>query len=138
MSTIGIYAGVTYFSPLPGLPKHLAVIVYGPFVPNGYSTKHVICVNITTLKEHSMGDKTCVLKIRDHVFIHHDSIVNYQLAKCLPVDRCCIDFESGRFHQKQLMKPEILKVICDGLMTSIHTPKKIKAFLAIDRGEAAV
>ena len=136
MSSFSIQAGATYLIPIPGTQKHLNLIVFGPFIPSGYSTPHIIIVNITTLKAPGAGDQTCVLNRGDHEFIDHKSIVNYPTTKCIPVSQFLIDFSSGRYTPKQPMKVEVLEAIFKGLMLSKHTPRKIKVMLTSNQNEA--
>lgn len=121
--------GATFLVPIPGVPKHLCVILIGPFVPPGCGIEYVIYVNITSVKGAGVGDQTCVLNDGDHDFIDHSSLVNYPTAQFLPLSRCLIDFESGRYVQKEQMRPEVVKKILDGLLLSKHTPRKIKRIL---------
>jgi hypothetical protein len=40
-----------------------------------------VCVNVSTA--YSFSERTCVLKIGDHPFVKHESVVRYQYAKIL-------------------------------------------------------
>lgn len=136
MNTVNIYVGATFLVPIPGVPKHLCVVIHGPFIPFGFSTQYIVYVNITTRKNKNVGDQTCILKNGDHEFISHDSIVNYPLTQCLPLSTCLINFGSGRYKQKEPMRAEVLQRIRDGLIASEHTPRKIKKIFRENSGEA--
>jgi hypothetical protein len=133
---VNIEAGAAYLSPLPGLPNHLVIVVHGPFIPAGYSTEHVIIVNVTSVKGSGVGDQTCVLRDGEHRCIHHDSRVNYPLAECVPVARLKIDFESGRLVPKEPVRPEVLARVLEGMRVSKHTKRRIKAYLSFSENEA--
>lgn len=81
---------------------------------------------------------TCILHPGDHEFIRHDTFVFYKLAACIPVSRLIIDLESGRFEQREAMRPEVLARIYSGLLSSRHTNRKIRKHLLQLTGEAAV
>lgn len=136
MSELDIKAGVTYLAPNPGVPLHLAVVVYGPFIPSGFSTEHVIIVNLTSVKGPGLGDSTCILHAGDHEFLRHDTLVNYPMAECVQVSRLLIDFKSGRLIQKEPMRREILAKIYAGFLSSKHTRRKIRNYLLPIEGEA--
>lgn len=92
-------------------------------------TRKAICVNLTTLRNHS--DTTCVLKRGDHPFVVHDSVINFSDAQEMPIDKVeqALAAKTDHFVCK-LLDPcdaRLLARIRQGLLDSSLTPKGIKS-----------
>ena len=92
-------------------------------------TRKAICVNLTTLRNHS--DTTCVLKRGDHPFVVHDSVINFSDAQEMPIDKVeqALAAKTDHFVCKLLDHCDagLLARIRQGLLDSRLTPKGIKA-----------
>lgn len=91
-------------------------------------TKKAVCENVTTLRSHS--DTTCVLKVGDHPFIPHDSVLNYSDAREMPIDLVEKALKCGTTsfvcEPHEPCRPDVLARIQQGLLDSKQTPKMIK------------
>lgn len=92
------------------------------------STGIAVCVNVTSRKPHS--DATVVLQHGDHSFVTHESVINYQDAREMPINLVeqALATRTSQFvcvpHDP--CSPELLARIRDGLVKSKLTPKGIK------------
>lgn len=87
-------------------------------------------MNVTTCRPHS--DRTTILNVRDHEFIRHESVIYYADARFIKLARIVdlIDNKQRNVicRKRTACKEEVLTRICDGLLVSRYTPKRIKAY----------
>jgi hypothetical protein len=92
------------------------------------STGIAVCVNVSSRKPHS--DTTVILQRGDHSFVTHESVINYQDAREMPINLVeqALTARTSQFvcvpHDP--CSPELLGRIRDGLVKSKPTPKGIK------------
>ena len=93
------------------------------------ATGIAVCVNVTSKQSHS--DTTLVLKAGDHRFITHESVINYQDAREMPINLVeqALVKKTEQFvcTAHDPYSEELLQRIRDGLIASKQTPKGIKA-----------
>jgi hypothetical protein len=89
-------------------------------------SEDVIIVNLTTKRQNS--DTTVILKLGDHSFIKHDTVVSYadarKVAKSSIIDRV----RKRYFEPSDDFTDDIIQKIQRGLLISPHTPKYVKKF----------
>jgi hypothetical protein len=94
------------------------------------STRKAVCVNVTTRRHHS--DLTLILNSGDHPFIKHESVINYQDAREMPIDAVeqALAARTAQFVcvQREPASEDLLKRVRQGLIDSKQTPKGIKAY----------
>jgi hypothetical protein len=105
--------------------EHLWIIVTEVDAVNSKA----VCVNVTTRRPHS--DLTAILKVGDHPFIKHESVINYQDAREMPIDVVEQALATGTTQfvciQLDPASEDLLKRVRQGLIDSKLTPKGIKA-----------
>ena len=117
-----IVPGYTFLSIRPPYTTPHLHIVISPII-NG----KVLLVNITTLKHNS--DHTCVLKVGDHPFLTHDSIINYGDAIDAEVDLLKLSIRTKLFTPKAPVSEELLRRIQAGALKSTALPKKFIKYI---------
>ena len=90
----------------------------------------VVIVNVTSLKNHL--DQTAILKVGDHSYIKHDSVVLYADARIVPVTPIVdgLNLKTPLFRQLDPCSVELLKRISNGIFASDFTPNKVIEFCA--------
>ncbi len=82
----------------------------------------VLVVNITSKKDNS--DTSCILCKDDHIFITHDSIVNYADAMLTSIEKIELLLKNNTFLPNRPVEEDILKKIQKGGLNSPALPKK--------------
>jgi hypothetical protein len=88
------------------------------------SPTKIVIVNLTTKREGS--DTTVILKLGDHPFVKHDTVVNYSDARIFSKDDLIAKIERKFFSTDKIFAENILRTIQQGLLISPYTPKGIK------------
>lgn len=70
-----------------GKTNHLHIICTEPFFNKETGEMSVLAVNISSVREGSPYDDTCILHAGDHPFVKHDSYVRYRDAVAMRVSR---------------------------------------------------
>lgn len=117
-----IVPGFTFLSRRPPYYTPHLYIVISPII-NGM----VVFVNITTPKWGS--DDTCILRIGDHDFITHDSIINYGDAKETKVDLLREAISKRYMTPQPPISADILKRIQEGAWKSKAFPESLLKYI---------
>jgi hypothetical protein len=113
--------GDTILLPKPGQPvSHLWAIVTDLDARTG----EVVIVNLTTQRPHS--DPTVLLNVGDHPFVKHPTVVNFSDARFVKLTFLDQAIQSGRWSSLEPLSPALIARIQQGLVSSPHTPNKIK------------
>ena len=114
--------GETFLMPTPqGL--HLFVVASAPC-----ALGKVVLVSISSWKG-PRCDPTCIISAGHHHFITHDSYAAYNFSdieRCMTIDA---GIAQGRFIPKGPLPEPILTSLCEGVLNSRFTPRKVKAYL---------
>ncbi len=96
--------------------------------PDGNS--NIVIVNVTSLKNHP--DQTTILKVGDHTYIKHDSVVLYADARIVSATHIIdgLNLKTPLFRQLDPCSDDLLKRICNGIFASDFTPNKVIDFCA--------
>lgn len=105
--------------------------------PGGGETPHLwailtkpdplcIIVSLTTLRHNK--DQTVILRKGDHGFVNHETIVYYADAAIVDVDHLCQQVAEGLALRHESCRPDILRLMQDGILASEFTPRKIQNF----------
>ncbi len=78
-------------------------------------------VNITTEKEDY--DTSCILRVGDHEFITHDSVINYGEATITEIDKLEEAISKGRLKPHRPVTDNLLIRIVNGAKTSDAFPE---------------
>jgi hypothetical protein len=117
--------GDTFLLPKPGQIEHLWIVLTHPD-EDGLA----VCVNVTSWRP--SADQTLVLVPGDHPFITKKSVVHYDDARKMPLDRIEQLLQQGassfvcKAHYACTYK--LMDRIKQGLLDSKRTPNGIKAF----------
>lgn len=109
--------------------EHLWIILTEP----DPRTREAACVNISTLRDSS--EKTVILRVGDHKFVRHDSVIFYADARILDLSKVeeLLNKPQGLFvcsiHDP--CSPDLLKKVQEGLLKSRRVKKEIKEFCRI-------
>ena len=108
--------------------NHLFILLTNPKQPDGYACNHNLLVPIGSIYPNKPHDSTCRLYTGDHVFITHDSYVNYKFVRIEETQKLNDGCKNGYFKQLDNLDTRIFARVCQGLMDSRHTPLKAKIF----------
>jgi len=86
-------------------------------------------VNVTTPKHDS--DHTCVLKVGDHPFLNHDSVINYADATEADVDLVEKAVSMNVFKPHVPLSGDLLQRVQVGALDSKAFPQKFKKYIPI-------
>lgn len=117
-------AGDTFLRPARATENerpHLWIVVTNPNKEN-----HVLIVNLTTLKEGQ--DQTVILNLGDHPFISRPSSVFYREAEVADNSKLEQAERAGAIAKREDCRPEVIKLVRDGVNASPHARRAIKAF----------
>ena len=117
-----IVPGFTFLSIRPSYTIPHLHIVISPII-NG----KVLLVNITSPKHDS--DLTCVLKVGDHPFLTHDSVINYGDATDSEVELLKLSIRTKLITPKDPVSEELLKRIQAGALNSPALPQKFIKYI---------
>lgn len=98
-------------------PPHLWFVLTDP------DPSKVVAVRVVTTRPHT--DKTVVLAPGDHLFIRHESSVDYGSATFLVVRKLESAFKTGRCHLQPDMSASLLGRVRQGLFASSRTTHAI-------------
>ncbi|MFZ4524204.1 MAG: hypothetical protein ACOYOE_01315 [Chlorobium sp.] len=93
-----------------------------------------LLVNFSSIYEGIYYDDAFVVNIGEHPFIKHPSYIEYRLAAIDKASHLLKCADSGYFMPKESVSTELYSRICNGLMISAHTPKRIKKYFADNKG----
>ena len=88
----------------------------------------VVIVNVTSLKNHP--DQTTILRVGDHSYIKHDSVVLYadaRIVSAIPIVDG-LKMNIPLFRKLDPCSDELLNRICKGVFASDFTPNKVINF----------
>jgi hypothetical protein len=117
--------GDTFLLPKPGQVEHLWVVLTGP-----RKDGTAVCVNVTSWTFDS--DETVILGPGDHPFVKKKSVIHYEDARYMPLNRI-----------EQLLQKRTTEFVCEmhhactyklldrirtGLLNSKRTPNGIKEY----------
>jgi hypothetical protein len=109
----------------PRLPSHLHIVISDP----AKSETEIAVVNVTTVRGEEY-DPSCVLLPGDHKAIRHESFVGYSRGWVVNLNALKMVFDAGQIHRDEEMRPDVLKRVQQGAMSSKATPARIKGLLA--------
>lgn len=110
---------------IAGTVRHLHVICSKPFFNPATGEISVVAVNISSVKDRTRYDKTCVLEKGDHPFIRHKSFVYYKGSTIFRISKIQQGIETGEITVLENVSEQILKKVLSGFATSDFTPAKI-------------
>jgi hypothetical protein len=117
-----IVPGFTFLSETPSSStEHLYVILFPPV------EGRVLFVNVTTPKHNS--DLTCVLKVGDHPFLTHDSVINYADSADATLDQVNKAISLNVFKPHAPFSADLLKRVQEGATTSQAFPPKFRKYI---------
>ena len=115
-----------------GIRKHLLIFVTDlvPVVRSNKTEYFAIAVNLTSLKNRpgkkSRQDTTTILKLSDHPFILHDSIIAYEYARIVSESEALNMLKSGE--KQENMSESVLARVIAGLQKSKYTRFEVRDF----------
>ncbi len=109
---------------LSGYKEHLFVIL-----TNECPEKNHLLVNFSSIHEGVFHDVACVVNAGEYPFIKHPSYIEYRRAETVKASHLI----KCNFTQKEDVSDELYTRICNGLISSIHTPKRIKKYFEENR-----
>ncbi|NTU44128.1 MAG: hypothetical protein HGA99_01200 [Chlorobiaceae bacterium] len=107
-----------------GYKEHLFVIL-----TNECPEKNHLLVNFSSIYEGIFHDDACIVNEGEHPFIKHPSYIEYRKAETVKASHLI----KCDFTQKEDVSDDLYTRICDGLMLSKHTPKRIKTYFSENR-----
>lgn len=108
---------------------HLHILLTDPLEnPLNSNMVSTLFVGISSVQPNIPHDPTCLLHAGDHEFITHDSFIFYADARIVEVAKLVNGVSQGVFIAKPLMNATITDAICNGVLTSPHTPVKAQRF----------
>jgi hypothetical protein len=117
-----IFPGFTFLSPTPSSSvEHLYVILFPPVGGK------VLFVNVTTPKNDR--DITCVLKVGDHPFLTHESVINYADATEATLERVEQAISMKVFKPHVPFSADLLQRVQDGAAVSPAFPPKFRKYI---------
>jgi len=117
-----IVPGFTFLSETPSSSiEHLYVILSPP------REGRVLFVNITTPKHDS--DLTCVLKVGEHPFLTHDSVINYADATEATLDQVNKAIAMNVFKPHASFSDDLLHRVQEGAAVSKAFPPKFNKYI---------
>jgi hypothetical protein len=99
---------------------HLSIIITPP------SEGEVVTVTVTTRRHKS--ETLVLLKVGDHPFIKHESVISFFYSRVRSVDDIEAAIQSGAATVREPVTPELLKRIRRGLLDSDFTPNGVRYF----------
>ena len=111
--------GHTFVNLNVGSPTHLWFVVTAPDVGES-----VVILNLTTLREHS--DTACILRVGDHPFIGHDSVIEYRRGQIVSILTLRNLRDSNTIALKDPATSGVVDRIRTGASSSLHTPGKVR------------
>lgn len=116
--------GITFLSPTPPYStEHMFIVIA---VDNNIN--EALFVNVTTKKPSS--DTSCLLKVGDHPFIKHESVINYADTQKTSIDNLEKAFTAGILKTQQSVSQPLLERILRGAKKSDALPEKYKKYLS--------
>lgn len=104
--------------------RHLFVCLTDPHGP----LSEVAIVSISSARSDGRHDQTCRLFPGDHQFIIRESFVDYRHARIIEAGKLNNGVQSGRFERRQPFDIGIFARICDGILKSRYTERRIADF----------
>ena len=86
----------------------------------------VVTVSVTTRRQKS--ELLVLLRVGDHPFIRHDSVVSYRYARIRTVDEIETALVNGTAKKREPVSAGLLKRMRDGLVESDFTPNGVRHF----------
>ena len=121
--TLEIHPGDCYLINFPSNPtRHLQVVITSV----EENTGNFVMVGIESV--HKRSDRTTILHPNEHPFIKRDSAIAYRLADVYSLKWLQEKIESGNADKKEPMPLDVLKRICDGLLSSDQTRQRVREF----------
>lgn len=114
---------------LSGKVDHLHVICNDPVHYAIDGCDCVLAVNISSVRSGVPFDSTCILKVGDHRFVHHDSYVVYEKAVIWKVGNIDRYIEAGSIKPyPEDMPDEVFKRILQGFDISDEVEPRAQRF----------
>ena len=110
-----------------GTKNHLFVILTEAS-PEG----NVLLISFSTIREERFYDKTCIVEPDEHPFIKKPSFIEYRKARIEKESHLVNCRESTYWFPHEPVSNELFKRICNGVLDSPHTPKRIKDYYRSD------
>lgn len=101
--------------------EHLWILVTEPD-----SCGEVVIISVTTLRNNI--DQTVTLQPWDHPYINHLSAVLFGDARIVHRDSLNGDVGRAEVRRHRPCSPELHRLICDGILSSDFTPRKVASF----------
>jgi len=108
--------------------KHLFIVLTDPARVLDYDETQSLLVGVTTLQPDLPYDPTCLLHAGDHEFIRHRSYVHYARALIEPSQSILNGVKKGVLVPKAMLVEDIFARVCNGLVKSRFTARRIIAF----------
>lgn len=110
-----------------GALKHLHIICCDPV--ETYNGPAVLVVNISTVKENLVYEKTCILKKGEHPFVKQDSYVVYKQAVVWKVESIERRLRSGEIIFCEDVTQDVLDKVLKGFLNSKSVNRRILNFI---------
>jgi hypothetical protein len=119
-----MHCGDTLLIPAPGsdVKPHLWIVVTEP----NAETHLCIIVSVTTLRNNK--DQTVTVRVGDHPFLRHDSVIFYADAQIVDSRQLRADLIARVAERREPFSAELLKLAQDGVLASPFTPNKVVSF----------
>lgn len=99
--------------------KHLFIILTNPC-----DQGKQLLVSISSYRDDDTCDETCILNPGDHEFIRRKSFVVYRRCQITETAALLRGLRDGKLVPREPMDADIFEDICEGLLSSIFTPKR--------------
>lgn len=122
---IEITARCTFLAPTP--PEHVFEHLYIVIAIIGEDK--ALLVNVTTQRDNS--DNACILRVGDHDFIKHDSVINYMDTGIIQVSKLKEKVGKREFILKPPVSSELFKRIKEGAKDSLYLPPRYLNYFSV-------
>ena len=85
-------------------------------------------VSIASMRLGRFVDDTCRLYCGDHDFIKHDSFVHYRKTEIIAANKLIQGVKNQKLTYKGIIDDDVFQRISQGILQSVHTPRKAKNF----------
>lgn len=87
-----------------------------------------LLVSLSSYYDDKTCDETCILSPGDHPFIQRLTFVEYRKARIEETARLLRGIRDQKLIPRQPVNEDIFESLCEGLLSSIFTPRKIVSY----------
>jgi hypothetical protein len=106
-----------------GTKNHLFVIL-----TEACPEVNILLVSFSTIRDERFYDDTCIVEPGEHPFIKNRSYIEYRKARIEKESHVIKCSEATYWFPHEPVSDELFKRICNGILDSPHTPKRIKDY----------